>query len=155
MNTSILLRRVALLLSSLFVLGLSACASKGQPTPMKGTTHTIVITYHAAATPQWSYSITPAQADPGNAKVKRGDTILWRCDQGAWTVYFKGPSPLGDPADPCKTDIPYVSAAARVAAGAVVTDKVKKGDEFSYGVSVLLPGASAPVVDDPRIFIEN
>src|SRR4051812_1371357 len=123
MNTSILLRRVALLLSSLFVLGLSACATKSPPTPtpMKPTTHTITITYDAA-TRQWSYSITPAQADPGNAKVKRGDTILWRCDQGAWTVYFKGPSPLGDPADPCKTDIPYVSAAARVAAGAVVTD---------------------------------
>jgi plastocyanin len=155
MNTSILLRRVTLLLSGLVVLGLSACATPKPPTPTKQTTHKIVITYNAAATPQWSYSITPSQSDPKNARVKRGDIIQWVNADGAWTVYFKGPSPLGDPQDPCKADIPYVGAAAGAPAGAEVTDKVKKGDEFSYGVSVLLPNTTVPVVDDPRIFIEN
>ena len=28
--------------------------------------------------------------------------------------------------------------------------KVKKGDVLSYGVSLILPGAGTPVVDDPR-----
>jgi len=155
MNTFIPLHRVVLLLSSLTLLGLSACVSvKSDPTKKKDT-HTITITYDAKATPQWSYSIVPQQKDPKKALVKRGDTIEWRCDQGAWTIFFKGASPLTNPKDPCEGEQGYVTGAAGATVGALVTAKVKKGDEFSYGVSVVLPGATDPVVDDPRIIIEK
>ena len=48
-----------------------------------------------------------------------------------------------------------MGGAAGATAGGEVSDKVKKDDEYSYGVSLLLPGVTDPVVDDPRIFVEN
>lgn len=164
MNTFILLPRVALLLAGLFLLALpgravapeSAATSAIPSVPMadnaKGhTTHTITITYDAAANPQWRYAISP-ENDAKNARVKRHDTILWKCDGGEWTVFFKGPTPL---ANPSGEDLARVTGAAGISAGGKVDGKVKKGEEFVYGVSVLLPGASEPVVDDPRIIIQN
>jgi hypothetical protein len=146
MNMFIPLRRVALLFSSLVVLALSACATPPPPTSQGHPTHKIMIHYDANATPQWSYTFADGK-DAKNARVKRKDTILWQCDDGAWTVYFKGPSPFGD--------LGYVSGAAGASAGGEVTEKVKPGDVFPYGVSVLLPGTQNPVIDDPRIIIEN
>src|SRR5689334_16101709 len=115
------LPRVVLLLSSLVLLALSAragtpegaLASAATLTPMandgKGhTTHTITISYDAAANPQWSYTISPAN-DAKKARVKRKDTIVWRCDTGSWKVYFKGPTPL---ANPSGQELTEVSAAA-------------------------------------------
>ena len=157
------LRRVALLLSSLALLALSARATAPEdalatatPTPLasdpKGhTTHTITISYDATANPQWSYAISPAN-DAKKARVKRHDTIVWRCDNGSWKVFFKGPTPLANPAG---QELTEVSAASGATAGGEVDNKVKKGEEYVYGVSVLLPGASEPVIDDPRIYIEN
>jgi hypothetical protein len=157
-------RRVALLLSSLALLALSAHATTpasalpaaASLNPMasdpKGhTTHTITISYDAAATPQWSYSITPAN-DAKKARVKRHDTIVWRCDNGSWKIFFKGPTPLENAGGQALTE---VSGAVGATAGGEVDEKVKKGEEYVYGVSVLLPGTSTPVVDDPRIYIEN
>jgi len=137
------LPRIALLLSGLFLLAQTARAAH--------TTHTITITYDATATPQWSYAISPDN-DAKNARVKRHDTILWQCGNGGWTVFFKGPTPL---ADGNGGMLSQVSGAAGAIAGGEVDGKVKKGEEFTYGVSVILPGASEPVVDDPRIIIEN
>jgi len=152
MNTFISLRRLALLFPSLLVLGLSSCTTE-PVSPHAHTTHTITIHYDTA-TKQWDYTIVPA-GDAKKARVKRHDTILWKCDAGSWTVYFKGPTPLTNPADPCEGDVGYVSGAKGARAGAQVSRKVRVGDEFTYGVSVLLPGAIDPVVDDPRIFIER
>ena len=156
------LRRVAPLLSSLVLLALPARAATpagalATPTPMASdsqghTTHTITIHYDAGANPQWSYTISPANNDAKNARVKRHDTIVWQCENGSWKVFFKGPTPL---ANASGQELPEVSGAAGASAGGDVDEKVKKGDEFTYGVSVLLPGASDPVVDDPRIVIEN
>jgi hypothetical protein len=161
---SIPLRRLVLLSSVLGLLALFARADAPKPAvagagalaPLadnsKGhTTHTITISYDAAATPQWSYAISPA-GDAKKARVKRHDTIVWRCDNGSWKIFFKGPTPLVDAAGQALTE---VSGDLGATAGGEVSEKVKKGDEYVYGVSVLLPGASAPVVDDPRIYIEN
>jgi hypothetical protein len=153
------LRRVALLLSCLALLALSARAATpaaAAPTPLSSdsnghTTHTITISY-AAATKQWSYTFYPGGSDAKNARVKRHDTIVWQCEGGSWKVFFKGPTPLTNASG---QELPEVSGAAGVSAGGDVDEKVKKGEEFTYGVSVLLPGASEPVVDDPRIVIEN
>lgn len=156
MNTFISRRRVTLLLSGLILFGLASCASDKTPPPVSPTahtTHTITIHYDTV-TKQWDYTIVPA-GDAKKARVKRHDTILWKCDAGSWTVYFKGPTPLTNPADPCEGDVGYVSGAKGATAGAQVSRKVRVGDEFTYGVSVLLPGATEPVVDDPRIFIER
>jgi hypothetical protein len=160
--SSIPLHRVALLLSSLVLLALPARAGTPEhavagdaalaPLAGKGhTTHTITISYDAAADPQWSYAISPAN-DAKKARVKRHDTIVWRCDNGSWKVFFKGPTPLANPAG---QELAEVTGASGVTAGGDVDAKVKKGDEYIYGVSVLLPGASEPVIDDPRIYIEN
>ena len=159
-----LLRRVALLLSGLVLVAQPAHATTPEdarstaatPTPLasdsKGhTTHTITISYDATANPQWSYAITPAN-DAKKARVKRHDTIVWRCDNGSWKVFFKGPTPLENAAG---QELTEVSGALGATAGGEVDEKVKKGDEYVYGVSVLLPGTSTPVVDDPRIYIEN
>jgi len=164
MNTLILVRRVALLLSVLVLLGppVRAVVREGAApsaltlVPMadnsKGhTTHTITIIYNAAANPQWSYTISP-ENDAKNARVKRHDTIVWKCDGGNWTVFFKGATPL---ADSSGAELARVSGAAGDSAGGQVDGKVKKGDVFTYGVSLLLPGASEPVIDDPRIVIEK
>lgn len=155
MNLLISLPRVVPFLCGVILFALPAHAA---PTlvPMAGdskghTTHTITIRYSAAASPQWSYTISP-ENDAKNARVKRHDTILWKCDGGNWTVFFKGATPL---ASASGEDLPRVSGAAGASAGGKVDGKVKKGDVFTYGVSLLLPGASEPVVDDPRIFIEN
>ena len=156
------LRRVALLLSSLVLLALSARATAPENalaaaatlTPMANeghTTHTITISYDAAADPQWSYAISPAN-DAKKARVKRHDTVVWRCDNGSWKIFFKGPTPLANSAG---QELTEVTGATGATAGGVVDNKVKKGDEYVYGVSVLLPGASEPVIDDPRIYIEN
>jgi len=150
MKMSIPLRRVALFLSGLVLLGLSACAS-AKPGPTTKTIHTITIHYDAG-TKQWNYTIVPGGNDARNARVKRKDTVQWKCEDGAWTVYFKGPTPL---ADQYGKELPYVSGAAGATAGGEVVDKVKTGEAFSYGVSVLLPGVKDPVIDDPRIIIEN
>ena len=61
---------------------------------MGHTTHTITIHYDTT-TKQWSYTIVPAGNDAKNARVKRHDTVQWKSDDGTWTVYFKGPTPLG------------------------------------------------------------
>lgn len=172
MNTFLPFRRVALMLFSLVLLALLARAATPEralsvvetPAPMadkdrdkdkdkdkKHTTHTITISYDATANPQWSYTISPAN-DAKKSRVKRHDTIVWRCDSGSWKVYFKGPTPL---ANSSGGDLTYVGGAAGVSAGGEVAEKVKKGDEYEYGVSLLLPGASEPVIDDPRIVIEN
>lgn len=155
MNTFIPLHRVVLFVSSLALLGLTACASSKSNPSNKPDTHTITIKYDANADPHWSYSIDPYQPDAKKAKVKRGDVINWVCKEGAWTVYFKGASPLFNPKDPCQGEQGYVSGAQGATVGAEVTAKVKKGDEFVYGVSVMLPGATDPVVDDPRVIIEK
>jgi len=155
--------RLALLVSSLVLLSLTARAATPAASPSVGsepneqvrasqghTVHTITISYDAEASPQWSYSISPAN-DAKKARVKRHDTIIWKCDVGSWKVFFKGPTPLSNQAGGTLTE---VSAAAGASAGGDVDGKVKKGDEFEYGVSVLLPGATEPVVDDPRIVIQ-
>src|SRR6187402_3509185 len=140
-----LLHRAALLLSSLLLLALPAHAVTPEDalsaattlTPMasnsKGhTTHTITIRYDAAANPQWSYAISP-ENDAKNARVKRHDTIVWRCDNGSWKVFFKGPTPLANPAG---QELTEVTGATGATAGGEVDNKVKKGDEYIYGVSV-------------------
>jgi hypothetical protein len=154
MNMFITLRRVALLLSGLVVLGLSACASKKPPTPtpVSHTRHTITIKYDAAAHPQWDYDIYPPQSDPKNARVKRHDIVEWKCAQGSWMVYFKGPTPL---VDKTGKELYYVNGVAgNVAVGGEVSSHLQK-DEYEYGVSVVLTGTGEKVNDDPRIFIEN
>jgi hypothetical protein len=158
------LRRVVFLFSGLFLLASLVRADAPKPTvgaattptPLAGnskghTTHTITISYDAAATPQWSYAISPAN-DAKKARVKRHDTIVWRCDNGGWKIYFKGPTPL---VDSTGQELAEVSGALGATAGGEVDEKVKKGDEYVYGVSVLLPGTTTPVIDDPRIYIEN
>lgn len=115
------------------------------------TTHTITINYDANANPQWSYTISPAN-DAKKARVKHNDTIVWVCGSGDWTVFFKGATPLEDTAG---GDLAKLGSGAGGRAGGAVSASVKKGDVFTYGVSLLLPGASAPVVDDPQIIIED
>jgi len=163
MNMIPSLCRVSVLFTGLLLLALPARAdslagrsSDLSPSPavtnsQGHTTHTITINYNADANPQWSYTISPAN-DAKKARVKRNDTILWQCGSGDWKVFFKGPTPLEDASGGA---LAQVGAGAGVSAGGAVAPKVKKGDVFTYGVSLLLPGASAPVVDDPQIIIED
>lgn len=155
MNNFLSLQRVSVLLTGLLLLALPARANSpaaGSPGMSHGTTHTITINYDAAATPQWSYTISPAN-DAKKARVKKHDTILWQSNSGDWTVFFKGPTPLEDAAGGPLTQFGSTNGGA--AAGGVVAQKVKKGDVFTYGVSLTPPGASSPVVDDPEIIIEE
>ena len=153
MNKSILLRRVALLFSSLVLLGLAACATQKPPTPVTHRTHTITIKYDAAAK-KWDYEIVPKENNPKKARVKRNDTVEWKCAQGTWTVYFKGPTPLVDPLT--REALPFVSGVAgNVAVGGKVSPHAQIGDEFDYGVKLVVTGTTDPVYDDPRIIIEQ
>lgn len=113
-------------------------------------THTITIAYSNGT---WNYSIQPAQANPKKAKVKRGDTLLWTCADGNWTVFFKdGTTPLVDGnGDPVST----VSAPSGSAAGNKVGAKAKDNDTFTYGVKLLPNNGGPEVVDDPEIIIES
>ena len=114
--------------------------------------HTITISYAAGTIPPWSYTIVPNQADPKKAKIKRGDDLNWVSQQGAWTVFFKGTTPLVDSAG---IGIASLGAAGGVSAGGTVSKKPKVGATFTYGVSLLLPGTTGPVTDDPEIIIES
>jgi plastocyanin len=113
-------------------------------------THTITISYSNGA---WNYSIQPAQANPKKAKVKRGDTLLWVCADGNWTVFFKdGTTPLVDGnGNPVST----VSAPSGSAAGDRIGVKAKDNDTFTYGVKLLPNNGGPEVVDDPEIIIES
>jgi plastocyanin len=113
-------------------------------------THTITIVYSNGT---WNYSIQPAQANPKKAKVKRGDTLLWTCADGNWTVFFKdGTTPLVDGnGDPVST----VSGPSGTAAGDRVGVKAKDNDTFTYGVKLLPNNGGPEVVDDPEIIIES
>src|SRR6188472_2226988 len=137
------LRCIVLSFSTLVLLALPASAvtpetalsTPATVTPLasdpKGhTTHTITISYDATANPQWSYAISPAN-DAKKARVKRHDTIVWRCDNGSWKVFFKGPTPLANPAG---QELTEVTGATGATAGGEVDNKVKKGEEYVYGV---------------------
>jgi len=154
MNTSILLRRVVLLLSSLVLLGLSACTT-GTAHNERSKTHTITIKYNAAAEEKWDYQINTPGNDAKKTKVKSKDTVLWECADGTLTVFFKGPTPLVDSNSWFGEKLSYMKTDAGVPAGGKVSTKVKPGDEFRYGVSVVLTATGETVDDDPRIIIEH
>ncbi|MDI1337730.1 MAG: hypothetical protein PSU94_16225 [Lacunisphaera sp.] len=153
MITSLPPRSVSVLLTTLLLLVLPASVAASQPdsNAKAPTTHTITISYDVHANPQWDYTIVPAN-DAKKARVKKGDVIHWICSNGNWTVFFKGATPLVDGAG---NPLPQVNGASGGTAGADVSKKVKKDDVFAYGVSVILPGGGAPVVDDPEIIIED
>jgi len=151
MNTFIPLRRVVLLLSGMVLLGLCACCSR-TPAPTVETTYKITITY-IAATGKLDYAVDKPGKKPKKLGVKRGDTVQWTCPDGEWKIYFKDRTPLVDPQT--GAELPSVSGAAYATAGGEVSDKMKKGEEFEYGVSVVLTATGKKIEEDPRIFIEH
>jgi hypothetical protein len=152
MNTSILLRRVVPLLSGLVLLGLSACFIT-TPDTERAKTYTITIKYDAAAKEKWDYKINTPHNDAKKTRVKRKDIVQWKCDDGSLTLFFKGPTPLVKPGT--VKELPYLRGAAGAIVEGEVSTKVKPGDEFRYGVSVVLTATGETVDDDPRIFIEH
>ena len=115
-------------------------------------THTITITYGAAAILPWSYIIEPLQPEPQKAKLKRGDTLQWKSKSGDWMVFFKGSTPLEDGNGLGLASVSGASSGRPV--GGIISQKTKLKDVFNYGVRLALNNNGGTVTDDPQIIIE-
>ena len=116
------------------------------------TAHLITVTYTAGNPQPWDYQVKPPQTNPRKAKFKRGDTVKWTSPSGDWKVTFYISTPI---VDGNGLGLASISGKSGKRAGGFISQYTQPDDAFAYGVSLLLPGASQPVTDDPEIIIDS
>jgi len=74
--------------------------------------------------------------------VRKGDRVTWRCDQGNYSILFKGHSPFAE-----------VGLHGR--RGTETMHAVVVGERGSYHYAVTVPLDSGLIVDDPEIIVDD
>lgn len=105
---------------------------------------------------KWSFLGAPTT-------VKHSNSVKWFCRQGPWTVHFKrgvdgGGNPLPDNSpigDPAQDDFNGPQGDDTTAVGGDISNRTKKKEKYSYGVTVDLGAAGGVVGIDPDIVIDD